>query len=239
MKKILIIIPAYNEEATIQKTIEQTLASSPHCDILVVNDGSWDNTSKIVRTITKAKVLDLPFNLGIGGAEQAGYLFAYLQNYDYVVRIDADGQHNPSDIKILLDRIQNQSIDLVIGSRYIRNSGFQSSFPRRFGIKILSTVLSILIRKKIHDPTSGFRAANKRVIKLFSKIYPTDYPEPQSLLWAHQAHFVIAEESVVMKERQGGQSSIKPIHTFYYMAKVLIALIVDSLKNSKWYKEHV
>ena len=229
-KKILIIVPAYNEQSTIEDVIEKIHQNVQSADVLVVNDGSSDNTSQAARS-KGAMVLDLPFNLGIGGAMQAGYKFAYKMDYDIAVQCDADGQHRPAQIDILIDTLVNDKVDMVVGSRFIRKKRFKSEVFRWLGILIFCKVLSLITKQKLTDPTSGFRAVNKQVIKSFSRFYPADYPEPEALVLLHRQKFTIKEVAVNMNSRKGGNSSITGLKPFYYMVKVLLAIFIDLCKN--------
>lgn len=222
--KTLIIIPAYNEQACILGTVEQ--CKNAGWDYIVVNDGSTDSTIEICRE-NQLNVLDLKSNLGIGGAVQAGHKFAKEHGYDIDVQFDGDGQHNLDYIPCLLEEIQNGA-NLAIGSRFIKGneSKFQSSPMRRAGIKWLSKLIKLTTGKHITDPTSGFRACDARAIKFFAFNYPTDYPEPESIVSALKAGLNVSECPVEMNERQGGQSSIRAMSSIYYMIKVTIAMLI-------------
>jgi glycosyltransferase involved in cell wall biosynthesis len=234
--KILVIIPAYNEEDTIGRVIEKTRQFIPQADILVVNDGSADSTSTIARQ-KGAMVLDLCHNLGIGAAMQAGYKLADRMDYDIAVQCDADGQHHPAQIKKLINTLTNDGVDMVLGSRYLRKKRFRSDVLRRLGILIFSKVLSLIVGQRLTDTTSGFRAANKEVIKSFATFYPSDYPEPEALVLLHREGFTIKEISVNMSSRKGGNSSITLWKSIYYMAKVLLAILIDLCKTIPYKKK--
>lgn len=227
---ILIIIPAYNEEGSIGKVVEEVRAHLPQADILIVNDGSRDLTSIKARSFG-ATVLDLPFNLGIGGAMQAGYKYACEKSYDIAVQVDADGQHDPKEIPKLLHALAEMKVDMVIGSRFLGDSEFKSSIVRRVGIWLFSGVISTIARQKITDPTSGFRAANRKAIELFASDYPQDYPEPEVVVLLHQCGLKMGEVSVGMNKRYSGESSITKIRSVYYVVKVLLAIFVDCFKK--------
>ncbi|HON56124.1 MAG TPA: glycosyltransferase family 2 protein [bacterium] len=196
-----------------------------------VNDGSKDNTSEIAKNLN-VNVIDLPNNLGIGGAMQTGFKFALRNGYDIAVQIDGDGQHNPDYLNDILKPVIENKCDMVIGSRFIEfgKTGFQSSCFRRLGIKILSFAIKLTINFKITDPTSGFRAFNKKVIAFFAEDYPNDYPEPESIVMLIKNNFKIIEAPVIMSERYGGKSSISSIDSIYYMIKVLLAIFIDCFK---------
>lgn len=230
-ENVLVIIPAYNEEGSVGKVVERVRTHLPQADALVVNDGSTDFTSFKARA-SGAIVLDLPFNLGIGGAMQAGYQYAYQKGYEIAVQVDGDGQHDPKEIDKLLKALKKKKADMVIGSRFISNSEFKSSTMRRVGILILSYVISSIVRQKITDPTSGFRAANRKLIQLFAYEYPQDYPEPEVLILLHQCRLRMMEVPVAMSVRYAGGSSITKLRSVYYMVKVLLAIFVDCFKKT-------
>ena len=228
--KILVIVPAYNEEGSVGKVVEEVHTHLSQAEVLVVNDGSTDLTSEKAKACG-ATVLDLPFNLGIGGAMQAGYQYAYEKGYDIAIQVDGDGQHDPKEIGKLLKALEEKKIDMAIGSRFIGDLGYKASAMRRVGISILSQVLSIIVRQKITDPTSGFRAASRKAIQLFASNYPQDYPEPEVVILLHQCHLKMEEVPVGMSERYSGESSITKIKSIYYMVKVLLAIFVDCFKK--------
>jgi glycosyltransferase involved in cell wall biosynthesis len=232
----LVIIPAFNEEDSIERVIEGVRIALPQSTILVVNDGSTDLTSKIAKS-KGAIVLDLPFNLGIGGAMQAGYKYAYEKGYDIAIQVDADGQHDPKEIPKLLHGLSEKKVDMVIGSRFLGHSEFKSSLMRRIGILIFSGVISTIAGQKITDPTSGFRAANRKGIQLFASNYPQDYPEPEVVILLHQCRLKMGEVSVGMSKRYSGESSITKIRSIYYMVKVLLAIFVDCFKKPPLLRE--
>jgi len=229
-KKTLVIIPAYNEEGAVGEVVEKVKQYLSEADALVVNDGSTDFTSEKAKA-SGAIVLDLPYNLGIGGAMQTGYQYAYSMGYDVAVQVDGDGQHDPKEIGKLLKALEEKNLNMAIGSRFLGQSEFKSSMMRRVGISIFSGVISILVRQKITDPTSGFRAANRKAIQLFAVDYPQDYPEPEVLVLLHQCHLKMGEVPVGMSERIFGESSITKIRSIYYMVKVLLAIFVDYFKK--------
>jgi hypothetical protein len=229
-KKILIVVPAYNEEASVGKVVEEIRSHLSQADILAVNDGSTDLTSEKAKA-SGATVLDLPFNLGIGGAMQAGFRYAYEKGYDIAIQVDADGQHDPKEIPKLLHALTEKKVDMVIGSRFLGDSEFKSSMIRRIGISIFSQVISMIVGQKITDPTSGFRAANQKAIQLFASDYPQDYPEPEAVILLYQYRLKMGEVPVGMSERYAGESSITKIRSIYYMVKVLLAIFVDFFKK--------
>lgn len=228
MMKILIIIPAYNEEKNIIKVIDDINNFYPDADKLVINDSSTDNTKLILKQ-NKISYLDLPVNLGIGGGVQAGYLYAYENGYDIAVQMDGDGQHCANELPKLITPILNGTANVVIGSRFINNEGFQSSYMRRLGITILSTLINICIGIKIKDVTSGFRAVDKKFIEIFSKEYAQDYPEPEAIVVIAKLKGSIMEVPVIMRERTEGKSSIQFVNSIYYMIKVALAILIQKI----------
>ncbi len=233
--KVLVIIPAYNEEKNIVKTVEQiknTKLRGYTLDYVVINDGSRDNTKKVLEE-NNINFIDLPFNLGIGGAVQTGYKYAYYNNYDVAIQFDGDGQHNASYIKDLITEIKKGN-NIVIGSRFVKElSKFKSTRIRRVGINFLSWLINIVTNKKIYDPTSGFRAADKEIIELFANNYPIDYPEPDTITTVIKKGYNVSEIPVEMKEREHGKSSINPIKSIYYMIKVSLAIIIAGISTKK------
>lgn len=214
--KILVIIPAYNEEESILTTVQALNSVHPEVDAVVVNDASKDNTKNILSE-NHIHYLDLPVNLGIGGGVQAGYMYAYRNGYDIAIQMDGDGQHPASELDKIIAPIKAEKADIVVGSRFVNKEGFQSSAIRRFGIKFLSSLIYLCTGKHILDVTSGYRAVNRKFIKIFSEEYAQDYPEPEALVTAAKKGAEIIEVPVMMKERQGGMSSISPIKSIYYM----------------------
>lgn len=232
--KVLLIIPAYNEEENILKTVKKIEEYSKEIDYIVINDGSTDKTLQILQE-NKIKHINLIENLGIGGAVQTGYKYAYENNYDIAIQFDGDGQHDVTYVPKICEPILNGQANMCIGSRYLDKSSseFQSTFMRRLGKNIISFIIKICCKKKITDPTSGFRAIDKNIIEMFAKEYPVDYPEPESIVSVLNNNYKIEETSVSMNEREGGTSSIKVLNSAYYMFKVSLAIIIDSLNKKK------
>ncbi len=226
--KILVIIPAYNEAENIVRVVRQMMETAPQYDYLVVNDGSTDSTLKLCRR-ENFHYLDLPINMGIGGAVQAGYIYAYKNDYDIAVQMDGDGQHDIAYLDRLLQPLVQKEADVVIGSRFLEKEGFQSSASRRMGINILSLLIRITTGKKVMDVTSGYRAVNRMFIEIYSKDYPTDYPEPEAIVEAVMHLGVVKEVPVQMRAREGGISSITFKKSIYYMIKVTLAILVCRL----------
>ena len=232
MKKVLVIIPAHNEEKNIRKVLEDLKKEVPEYHCLVINDGSRDRTSKYARSYKKVSVIDLPFNVGIGGAVQTGFKYARKHNYDYALQFDGDGQHRAGEIRKIIEPLANQEADVVIGSRFLEREGsYKSTFMRRKGIYIFKLVNFLLIRQVITDNTSGFRAYNRNTIKFLASYYPTDYPEPESVVLLGRNGFKISEVSVDMEERKFGRSSIRGWRVIYYMLKVLLSILMTALRN--------
>jgi glycosyltransferase involved in cell wall biosynthesis len=231
--KLLALILAYNEEKTIQDVIQETKDQLPDADILVVNDGSTDNTKKILGKQTGIIPLHLPFNMGIGGAIWTGFHFFCHNDYDILVRIDGDGQHSPPEAKNLVTPILEDRADCVIGSRFITREGYLSSLHRRGGIKLLNILTTYLLGQKITDNTSGFRAYNRKAISLLAMDYPFDYPEPIEVYLLHRNGLRIKEISAKMRQRSGGVSSISLLNSYYYLIKVLLTIMVNFIFGGK------
>jgi glycosyltransferase involved in cell wall biosynthesis len=227
---ILIIVPAFNEEESITGVIRDLRKYVPQADVLIVDDGSADATTQVAREMG-AKVLELPFNLGIGGAVQTGYLYAYQHGYDIAVQFDGDGQHIASEVKKLIEPLESGRADLSIGSRFLNPGAYHAPIFRKLGIRLFSFVLSRILGMAVTDSTSGFRAANRRAIEFFSRSYPDDYPEVESLVLLHKMNMRMEEVAAAMRERTSGRSSITPVRSVYYMTKVLMAIFIDLLKK--------
>lgn len=232
--KILMIVPAYNEEENILNTCQKIKEFSKELDYIVINDGSKDNTLKILQE-NNLNHINLINNLGIGGAVQTGYKYAFENNYDIAIQFDGDGQHDINYVKRICEPLENGQADMCIGTRYLdkTSSEFQSTFMRRLGSSIISLFIKICCHKKITDPTSGFRAVNKKVIEEFAKEYPKEYPEPESTVSLLVNGYKIKEVPVSMNERIGGTSSIRLWKSVDYMVKVVLAIIIDSISFRK------
>ena len=225
MLKALIIIPAFNEEDSIEHVVDNLIENYPQYDYLIVNDGSTDSTAEICARRGYA-VLNLPINLGIGGAVQAGYVYAKKNHYDVAVQMDGDGQHNPEYLQGMIDLIESGEADAVIGSRFVNREGFQSSSSRRMGIVILSLWGKLLTGVRLKDITSGYRMVNRKLINVFANDYPSDYPEPEALVISAIYGCKVCEYPVVMNERTTGTSSITLKKSVYYMVKVSLAMFI-------------
>jgi glycosyltransferase involved in cell wall biosynthesis len=228
--KTLVIIPAYNEQKSLPGVIADLREHAPDADVVVVDDGSWDATARVAEECG-VTVLRLPFNLGIGGAMQTGYRFADRHGYAVAVQFDGDGQHLAAEIAPLLTELGSGAADIVVGSRFLLKTDYQSPFFRRIGIWIFSKVLSRILGMPMTDTTSGFRAANREELGFVAGGYPDDYPEVESLVLLHKAGLRIAEVPVKMRARSEGKSSITPLRSVYYMVKVLLAVLIDLMKR--------
>lgn len=230
--KILLIVPAYNEELSIVSVIADLRSLALPLDILVVNDGSLDATSTVARSTGQALVVDLPKNLGIGGAVQTGFKHAARNGYRIALQFDGDGQHLAEEIPKLLARLEAGDVNMVIGSRFLEpHAGFRSTFVRRLGIRLFAGLNSLLIGQRVTDNTSGFRAYDRRAIEFLARHYPIDYPEPEAVILLGRNGFAIAEVQTRMAERQGGASSIAGLKGGYYMVKVLLAIVMTALRK--------
>ena len=230
--KIILIIPAFNEEKSIKDTIE--LVTKTGYDYIVIDDGSTDKTEQILSE-NNYNFVSLCFNLGIGGAVQTGYRYALENNYDIAIQFDADGQHDIESIKDLIQPILDNQADFTIGSRFIKknSSNFKSSFLRRIGIHLISNVIFLFSKNRVYDTTSGFRAANKKVIKYFTENYPKEYPEPISNYELIKFGYKVTEVPVKMHERTAGKSSIHSWKSAYYVINVLLSIFVIKLRRKK------
>lgn len=229
--RMLAIVPAYNEEASVASVVRRIGEEASEFDVLVIDDGSTDQTAAEARS-AGAVVARLPFNVGIGGAVQTGYRFAMAHGYDYAIQIDGDGQHDPAEAARLLSRIkQEPPVEMVYGTRFADKEGFQSTSLRRLGIKLFAFTLSLVTRQKVTDPTSGFRLCDRRAIELFADNYPIDYPEVEAILLMHRHELRSAEVPVKMQAREGGRSSITLLRSGYYMTKVLLAVFVGLFRS--------
>lgn len=224
----LVVVPAYNEAQTIGSVVDSIAESHPEYTILVVSDGSSDDTARAARETGKCTVITLPVNLGIGGAVRTGFIYALQEGYDIVVQCDGDGQHEARDIGKLVEPLLKDEVDAVIGSRFCALSqGYSSTAARRVGIEVLARMNSLLIGQRITDSTSGFRAFNRRATQFLAGYYPGDYPEPEAVVLLGRNGYRIKEVPVAMNERRGGRSSISSAEAPYYMLKVTLGMMVS------------
>jgi glycosyltransferase involved in cell wall biosynthesis len=222
----LAVVPAYNEAATVGRVVRSIRRHAPDFDVVVVDDGSTDATGPIAED-AGARVLRHPFNLGIGGAVQTGFVYALDNGYDYMVQVDADGQHLAEEIPKLLEAMdEDPTLDMVCGSRFLSGNGYPAPISRRTGIHMFAFLLSRIMGRRVSDPTSGFRLYNRRGIALFARDYPHDYPEVEAVLMVHFHRLKMREVPVRMLRRDGGASSISSGKSVYYMIKVLLAIFV-------------
>ncbi len=229
MKK-LVIIPAYNEGESIKSTVNEVIRKAVGFDYIIVNDCSVDDTKKVCEQHS-FNVINLPINLGIGGAVQTGYRYGYNNGYDLAVQVDGDGQHDPEFLVEMADYMEKNQADMVIGSRFIDKKGFQSSGTRRIGIKYFTVLIKLLTGKTITDPTSGLRMVNRDIMHMFAYDYPKDYPEPESVVAVLRKKKKVEEIPVVMRARSGGISSISLKKSVYYMIKVTLAILIERLRK--------
>ncbi len=228
--KLLVIIPAFNESGAIKGVVAEVKAAVPGAPILVIDDYSSDNTKELAK-LAGASVLPLPHHLGLGGCVQAGYKLAFELGFDYVARVDGDGQHNPADIPRLLEILQKKQCQMVIGSRFVEGGGGEySSLPRGIGIQLFRMVLRPIMGKPVHDPTSGFVAVNREALAVFSHSFPLEYPEIEALVVLQRKRFQFEEVPCAFRSRTTGQSTITPWKSFRYMVHVLLGVMVNILR---------
>ncbi len=227
--RLLVVVPAYNEALNIEKVVRDLATHLPEATVLVVNDGSVDATSAVARATHLCEIVDLPCNLGIGGAVQTGFKYAHRHGFDFVVQVDGDGQHRGDEIRRLVAAL-GPDHDMVIGSRFLGIESFRSTALRRVGIGLFAIVNSLAIRQRITDNTSGFRAYGREAIAFLARHYPVDYPEPEAVILLGRNGFRIREIPVAMEERQGGRSSIQGFRSAYYMVKVMLAIGLNVLR---------
>jgi glycosyltransferase involved in cell wall biosynthesis len=233
MRRNLAIVPAFNEAEAISGAVAAIHEQAPDFDVLVIDDGSIDATAERARS-AGAEVLRMPFNLGIGGAMQSGYIYALEQGYEVAVQVDGDGQHDPGHIRDLLERMHGDpELNMVTGSRFLdpTGEGYRSSATRRMGIRVFSGVVSLITGQRVTDPTSGFRMTNRRGIELFAHDYPHDYPEVEAILLMHAHRLRSCEIPVQMRPRMTGESAISSTQSVYYMVKVLLAVFVGLFRR--------
>jgi len=226
------VVPAFNEEGNVGRVVDEIRAFDPSLDVVVVDDGSYDRTAEVAHA-HGATVVRLPFNLGIGGAVQTGFRFAFEHGYDLAVRLDGDGQHDPSQLDRILAPVLSGEADIAVGSRFAEaGDGYRSSRSRRVGIRLLAWVVSRIVGRRVTDTTSGFQALNRRAIELFAHDYPHDYPEVEATIMVSRHRLRSVEVPVSMRERGGGRSSITALRSVYYMVKVLLAIFVGLFRRN-------
>lgn len=230
MNKFLVIVPAYNEEKNIGHVISELTKCDLPLDIVVINDGSVDKTEEIARA-NSCTVISLPFNLGIGGAVQTGFKYAYENDYDIAIQFDGDGQHLAGEIERLIENVVNDMCDVAIGSRFLNNNEYRTPIARKLGIRIFSFINTLIVGQRITDNTSGFRAYNRKAIKFLSRNYPVDYPEAEAIILLNKNQFRILEVPVCMQQRQFGNSSINTLKAIYYMIKVTLSILIGIFRK--------
>ena len=231
------IVPAFNEEGNIGRVVDELRAFDPDLDVVVVSDGSVDRTAEVAAA-HGAHVLRLPFNLGIGGAVQTGFRYAWENGYELAVRCDGDGQHDPSELPKVLAPVLAGEADIAVGTRFGSDDGYRSSATRRLGIRVLAAVVSAIARQRVTDTTSGFQALDRRALALFASDYPHDYPEVEGMVMTIKHRLRLCEVPVRMREREHGRSSITAFRSVYYMARVLLALFVGLFRRDVVPAEH-
>ncbi len=228
--RLLAIVPAYNEEGSIQSVVSEIRAADPEIEIVVIDDASKDATARLAAA-AGASVVRLPYNLGIGGTVQTGLQYAREHGFDVAVQVDGDGQHDPSEIAKLLEPILEGRADMVVGTRFAAGGGYRGTPARRIGIRIFAAIVSLLVRARVTDTTSGFRAVNRKAIRLFAADYPHDYPEVEATVLLVRNRLRMVEVPVQMRVRESGHSSITALQAAYYMIKVLLALFVGLFRR--------
>jgi glycosyltransferase involved in cell wall biosynthesis len=230
--KMLAVVPAYNEAGSVGRVVTALHQRAPEFDVIVIDDGSTDATAARARE-AGAIVAGMPFNLGIGGAVQTGFIYAREHGYDYMAQVDGDGQHEPSELKRLVSTmLADPSVDMVCGSRFVSDeTSYDAPLSRRTGIRVFAFMLSKILRQPVTDPTSGFRLYNRRAISLFARDYPHDYPEVEAVLMLHAHRLRMTEVAVQMRHREAGRSSITTMRSGYYMIKVSLSLLVGLMRR--------
>jgi glycosyltransferase involved in cell wall biosynthesis len=230
--RLLVIIPAFNEEGAVGRVVREVRAAVPGVPVVVIDDCSADGTIAAARD-AGARVLSLPHHLGLGGCVQAGYKLAYELNYDYVIRVDGDGQHDPGDIPRVFQALRETGCEMVIGSRFIEQNGSRATPVRSLGIRFFRMVLRPVLGRPVHDPTSGFVGVNRKALQVFSKSFPLEYPEIEALVVLQRKAFRFAEVPCHMRPRTTGRSSITAVRSIYYIAHVLLGVFVNILKYER------
>lgn len=228
-ERILILIPAYNEEGSIGTVVREVREVLGPVDILVVDDSSEDQTALLARA-AGAMLVSVPHHLGLGGVVQAGYRLAYEYGYDYVVRLDGDGQMDPRDVPRLLAALRSEGVQMVIGSRYMEKGSLYTSWIREMGIRFFRVILRPILGKSVRDPTSGFVGVNREALQVFSRSFPLEYPEIEALVVLRRKAFRFAEVPCRVRPRKAGRSTITPAKSLYYIVHVLLGVLVNILK---------
>jgi glycosyltransferase involved in cell wall biosynthesis len=228
--RALAIVPAYNEEASIGSVIPELREVEPDLEVVVIDDGSSDRTPAVAAA-AGAHVLTLPYNVGIGGAVQTGYQYALEHGFEIAIQVDGDGQHDPSEIAAVLEPILDGRADLAVGTRFAKGGGYRGTRLRRVGIRIFARIVSLMVGQRVSDTTSGFRAVNKKALRLFAARYPHDYPEVESMVLLSRHGLRLVEVPVQMRVRETGNSSITALRAAYYMIKVLLALFIGLFRR--------
>ena len=228
-KSLLIVVPAFNEEASIANVLHETHEALPGVRVLVIDDCSTDATASLARQAS-AQVLSLPHHLGLGGAVQAGYKLAYELGYEFVIRIDGDGQHDPRDVPLLFRALRDSGCQMVIGSRFLDDDALHTSFMRKMGVRFFRAILRPILGQPVRDPTSGFVGVNREALQVFSRSFPLEYPEIEALVVLQRRAFRFVEVPVRMRRRLGGRSSITAVKSVYYILHVLLGVLVNILK---------
>jgi glycosyltransferase involved in cell wall biosynthesis len=229
---LLVIVPAFNEEGAIATVVKGVRESVPDVPVLVINDCSTDDTAKVARA-AGADILSLPHHLGLGGAVQAGYMLAYELGFDYVIRVDGDGQHDPRDIPRVFERLKDSNCEMVIGSRFVDESGSRTGVVRSLGIRFFRLVLRPILGRTVHDPTSGFVGVNKAALEVFTRSFPLEYPEIEALVVLQRRRFRFAEVPCRMHKRIAGRSTITAVKSIYYIVHVLLGVFVNVLRYER------
>jgi glycosyltransferase involved in cell wall biosynthesis len=224
------IIPAYNEEGSLRQVIDEIRSVDPDLEIVVIDDASTDGTGRVADA-AGVPVVRLPFNVGIGGAVQTGYQYALEHGFELAIQVDGDGQHDPREIPDVLGPIVDGRADLVVGTRFAKGGGYRGTRWRRIGIRIFAGIVSLLVRQRVSDTTSGFRAVNRKALRLFARDYPHDYPEVESIVLLSRHRLRMLEVPVQMRVRETGNSSITALRSAYYMIKVLLALFIGLFRR--------
>jgi glycosyltransferase involved in cell wall biosynthesis len=229
--RTLAIVPALNEDQSVGRVVDEIRAFDPNVEVVVIDDGSTDRTAAVAAA-RGAHVIRLPFNLGIGGAMQTGFRYAFERGFDVAVQIDGDGQHDPSELPKLLGPLREGDADMVVGSRFLGPRSYRAPFFRRVGIAVFAWTISLVARRRVTDTTSGFRAVNRRGIALFAADYPHDYPEVEATVMVIRHALRLLEVPVTMRGRETGRSSITAARSIYYMVKVLVAIFVSLFRRN-------